>query len=70
MTATDGLAGAYLRAIADLLGITPDHFFDQSRRLDPAETNELLHLWSGLQTDAGRKSALDALRRIRDEEGH
>ncbi len=30
--------------------------------------NECMRLWHGLKTDAGRDAALDALRRILDEE--
>lgn len=59
---------ARLQEIADVLGI---HVADLTsgptfQRL--WADNEFMRLWHSLGTDAGRDAALDALRRILDEE--
>jgi hypothetical protein len=58
-----------LRAIADMLGMPVDRFYDDAPVADPKDTRQLIHLWHRLRTPAGRAAALDALSKILDNEG-
>ena len=57
-----------LRAIADLLCIPVERFFDAGATPRLADTDECLRLWLGLRTEAARAAALDALRGVADRE--
>jgi hypothetical protein len=59
-----------LRRLADTLGISVERFFADAPALDSvANEDECLRLWSRIETEAGRRQALEALRMISDHEG-
>ena len=57
-----------LQEIAGLLGVPVEQFTTGKISSDLMEANECLRLWSLLKTKSGRQKALDALRRIVDDE--
>lgn len=60
---------AVLRKIADALGVPVEHFFtDRPSTKADATTDECLHLWGKITTEAGQRQALEALRTIADDE--
>lgn len=69
MSGADDQAKELLRAIADMLGIPTERFYDEVPVADPEDTRQLTYLWHRLRTPAGRAAALDALNKILDEEG-
>lgn len=59
---------ARVHEIASMLGIPVEEMMSHSMPESLWANNECLRLWFSLKTDAGRDDALDALRRILDEE--
>lgn len=58
----------HVQVIAGLLGIRVEDLLTRAMPQKLWADNECLRLWHSLKTDAGRDAALDALRRILDEE--
>ena len=58
-----------LRMISDCLDIPVEQFYGDTPADQMLDAGECLRLWYSLRTDAGRAAALDALRKIRVEEG-
>lgn len=68
MDETMRVALAHLEEIANILGIPVDQFMNGFIPNDLLATDECFRLWSRLKTEHGRQRALDALRRMVDEE--
>lgn len=60
---------ARLHVIADLLSVPVETLTAGRMPKRLWADNECMRLWHSLKTEAGRDAALDALRRILDEEG-
>jgi len=69
MSGADDHSKELLRAIADMLGMPPERFYDAAPVADPEDTRQLTYLWHRLRTPAGRAAALGALKKILDDEG-
>ncbi|MCJ2121830.1 hypothetical protein [Methylobacterium sp. J-077] len=58
-----------LQTLADILGISVEHFYDGDPAPDGnADFQECLRLWSCIRTSEGRERALTCLRVILEEE--
>lgn len=61
---------ARLQLIADLLSVPVEALTAGTMPKRFWADNECMRLWHSLKTEVGRDAALDALRKIRDEEGN
>lgn len=68
MADLDTEAHMRLVEISKILGVSVDEFKARNIPAELLATDECLRLWSRLKTARGREQALEALRRVADDE--